>query len=141
MGSTSPRQIKSKSEKLFTRHTSNIYFAQAKRAKKAGKQLDYSLAEFRSLFAIALAEGKCWYCHRPITAKASTADHAQPVSREGCQSIKNLRITCLLCNLAKGSLTEEEFYDVLDMAAHWPNGVRRDFLSRLKAGARYITNR
>lgn len=130
-----PRQIKSKSEKLFTRRTSNIYHAQLNRARKEGKSLDYSLAEFRSLFAIALADGKCWYCHRPVTVKASTADHAQPISREGPFCLENLKITCLLCNMAKGNLTEEEYFQVQDLVAGWPLRIGINLLARLKRGA------
>jgi 5-methylcytosine-specific restriction endonuclease McrA len=140
MGQPMPRQIKTRQEKLFTRRTRDIYRHQRDRAREAGKSLDYTLEEFRSLFALALAEGSCWYCHRPITTKGSTADHAQPVSREGEQGLGNIRVTCLLCNMAKGNLTEEEFFAVLDLATLWPIVVSRNFFSRLKAGAKLHRN-
>lgn len=64
-----------------------------------------------------LAEAQDWlcaYCEKPLFGEFHV-DHMQPLSRAGSDDWKNLAITCVECNLRKGSKTAVEF--MLWMAA------------------------
>jgi 5-methylcytosine-specific restriction endonuclease McrA len=54
----------------------------------------------RDLHAILLAQlGRaCLYCREGLTARTVSADHRQPVSRNGKHQIDNLVICCERCN-------------------------------------------
>jgi 5-methylcytosine-specific restriction endonuclease McrA len=52
--------------------------------------------------------GVCAYCTAPLSGSYHV-DHMLPLSRGGRNDWTNLAITCGSCNLAKGSMTVEEF--------------------------------
>jgi 5-methylcytosine-specific restriction endonuclease McrA len=52
--------------------------------------------------------GVCAYCRTALNG-GYHVDHMVPLSRGGCNDWTNLAITCGRCNLAKGSMTVEEF--------------------------------
>lgn len=58
---------------------------------------------------------QCYYCGEIIDWRGDKAhiDHKQPSSRGGTDEPDNLCLTCTTCNLAKSSLTEDEFHDSL----------------------------
>src|SRR5436309_90505 len=78
------RRTKPAEHRLFMQRTSNIFKAQRKRAKKAGQQLDYSLADLRAWVRHKLDTGDaCWYCNQPLQVATFSVDHCEPISRGG----------------------------------------------------------
>lgn len=51
----------------------------------------------------------CVFCDDDLTDKEIHLDHIIPESRGGPTTYNNLQVTCRKCNLAKGTLSEEEF--------------------------------
>lgn len=52
----------------------------------------------------------CSYCQEPLTTETATLDHVEPVSRGGSKyANKNLVLACEVCNVAKDSMSAEEF--------------------------------
>ncbi len=60
--------------------------------------------------------GRCSYCGK--FSRELTWDHMTPLSRGGKDTPSNMTPACLPCNLAKGSLTAEEF--LASRMAHQP---------------------
>lgn len=55
----------------------------------------------------------CVFCDEDLHDKEIHLDHIIPESRGGLTTMKNLQVTCRKCNLAKGTLSEDEFTDRL----------------------------
>lgn len=53
--------------------------------------------------------GRCFYCRMPMSVAIATADHKVPQIFGGETSRKNIAAACRDCNMAKGSLTANEF--------------------------------
>jgi len=51
----------------------------------------------------------CVYCDDDLTDSEIHMDHVIPESKGGETTYNNLQVTCRKCNLAKGTLSEEEF--------------------------------
>ena len=51
----------------------------------------------------------CVYCDEDLSSAEIHMDHVIPESRDGETTYNNLQVTCRKCNLAKGTLSEEEF--------------------------------
>lgn len=75
-------------------------------------------------------------CDDPSTVANFRLDHGHPVSRGGGWGLANLRVLGVACNAARGPLSEQEWRERLAAMAEWPERVRRNTLSRLKAGHR-----
>lgn len=60
-------------------------------------------------------DGVCHYCGQPLAYRDMHLDHRQPVSRGGSHHISNLCATCSTCNLEKGALTEQQYFE-----HYWP---------------------
>jgi 5-methylcytosine-specific restriction endonuclease McrA len=64
---------------------------------------------------LAKTSGRCWYCgvmlaqHYPLKPTSETLDHLIPKCRGGTNDVANLVPTCRRCNLAKDSMTLEEY--------------------------------
>jgi|SRR3954463_5375305 len=58
-------------------------------------------------------KGKCYYCHKKLgkERKSWVAEHVIPLSRGGSNSIDNIVIACIPCNLRKGSKLPHEWVD------------------------------
>ena len=61
----------------------------------------------------AIIGGNCYYCDTKLTIKNISADHKQPASLGGDNSIQNTRLICNPCNRAKGELTEAQYTNLL----------------------------
>ena len=51
----------------------------------------------------------CVYCDEDLSSAEIHMDHVIPESQGGETNYNNLQVTCRKCNLAKGTLSEEEF--------------------------------
>ena len=51
----------------------------------------------------------CVFCDEDLRDSEVHLDHVIPESKGGPTTYNNLQVTCRKCNLAKGTLTEEEF--------------------------------
>ena len=69
----------------------------------------------------------CVYCDDDLRDAEIHMDHVIPESKGGETSYNNLQVTCRKCNLAKGTLSEDEFTQRLRTRA-------LNILNRLGAG-------
>ncbi|CAB4221553.1 McrA Restriction endonuclease [uncultured Caudovirales phage] len=69
----------------------------------------------------------CVYCDDDLSNAEIHLDHVIPESKGGETSYNNLQVTCRKCNLAKGTLSEDEFTSRLRTRA-------LNILNRLGAG-------
>ncbi len=60
---------------------------------------------------------RCVYCDEDLQDKEIHLDHVIPESKGGLTTRENLQVTCRKCNLAKGTLTEQEFTENLRQRA------------------------
>lgn len=60
----------------------------------------------------------CVYCDEDLHDSEIHLDHVIPESQGGPTSYNNLQVTCRKCNLAKGTLTEDEFVSRLRRRAN-----------------------
>jgi 5-methylcytosine-specific restriction endonuclease McrA len=73
----------------------------------------------------------CHYSGEPLSILDITIDHKIPSSRGGSNSFSNLCIASHHMNLAKGSMTEEEFFQLLNLVSNWED-KGKTLLSQLK---------
>lgn len=59
----------------------------------------------------------CYLCNQPMTYRAATIDHVQPLAKGGKDDMSNYRLAHPLCNIQKGHLTLDEFRDAQARAA------------------------
>jgi 5-methylcytosine-specific restriction endonuclease McrA len=52
---------------------------------------------------------RCYYCKRRGRKRDFHIDHKTPLSRGGSHALENLCLACAECNIAKHTMTEEEF--------------------------------
>jgi 5-methylcytosine-specific restriction endonuclease McrA len=76
-------------------------------AKRKGAPGTYSSREWLKL--LAAYRYRCAYCHRRLTRKSASADHAVPLTRGGTNWIENIVPACLSCNQRKNFLTAQEY--------------------------------
>jgi 5-methylcytosine-specific restriction endonuclease McrA len=74
----------------------------------------------------------CWYTGEKLKPTSFSIDHKIPVSRGGTNNFDNLCVCSLHVNNAKGSMSEEEFIELLEVISTWEDkGVV--LLRRLRA--------
>src|SRR5271166_1076125 len=73
----------------------------------------------------------CRYCNGLFTLAEIAIDHATPLSRGGALTLDNLDFPCQLCNMAKGSLTPDEFLKLIHFLEQEIPLGRKDVLGRL----------
>jgi 5-methylcytosine-specific restriction endonuclease McrA len=115
--------------------TLQAYYNHQRRAREAGTVLDYTVEQLRELIS---ATRQCHYCSKAVADDTFHLDHAEPTSRGGRHSIANIAVTCPTCNYAKGELTYEEFWQLIQLVNRWPERIRRGLMARLKAGGRLV---
>lgn len=80
---------------------------------KRRARLSEATVELVSRSSVIARDGKvCYLCLRPVDDANIHLDHVIPLSRGGAHTMGNLRVACAPCNLAKGSLTADEFLSV-----------------------------
>lgn len=52
--------------------------------------------------------GFCFYCNKKININESHFDHFIPISKGGKHEEKNIRLSCIKCNLSKGAKMPKE---------------------------------
>lgn len=80
-----------------------------RRAKLAGVRVE----KFSRREIIARDRSTCYLCGERVAADEIHLDHVVPLSRGGDHSRANVRVACGTCNIAKGTLTEDEFRAIL----------------------------
>lgn len=75
----------------------------------------------------------CYYSLEPLDFSNITVDHKIPLNRNGDNTLDNLCICSATMNTAKGSLTEKEFRELLELIKNWEDGGER-LIRRLKQG-------
>jgi 5-methylcytosine-specific restriction endonuclease McrA len=130
-GKTRISRRTTRDHRIFIIRTASIYRHQYDRAKAAGVELPYTLAELREHIRLGAL---CHYCPTLITARNLSLDHETPICRGGTWQLGNLVVCCSRCNGAKGILTGVEFGQLLSLVMHWPEEVEINLLARLQAG-------
>lgn len=131
----------------FMKLTHTRYTNMAARMKKKGlPELPFTIVQFRSHVMDALGAARviqCRYCGGYFTFAESAVDHAVPLSRGGWIGLENIEYPCARDNSRKGSLTPDEYLDLMEfLEKRIPMG-RDDVLERLEkavqlmAGSRY----
>lgn len=120
----------------FVKRTGSIYQNQKRRMKET----EYELHEFRKLVEQAIGS-TCPFCDTVLTVFNFSADHNQPVSRGGKNTIENLEICCERCNQIKGMMTGIEFATLMNFIRLWEPKVKTNLLARLRAGGRLIRSK
>ena len=54
---------------------------------------------------VVSSDGRCAYCGRLVGVENLTLDHVVPMSKGGSNSIENVTLACLECNLRKANRT------------------------------------
>ena len=57
------------------------------------------------------AHGKCELCGKKILLEDMTIDHIKALSMGGEDDVENLACTCFNCNILKGSILPEDFFE------------------------------
>lgn len=55
-------------------------------------------------------KGRCMYCTKRLSRKEATLDHILSPSRNGLNTLENMKLSCGWCNNDKGVLTDEEYF-------------------------------
>jgi 5-methylcytosine-specific restriction endonuclease McrA len=91
----------------------------SKNPQNINNGVDWITAKRRHFDNIIIRDQRtCRYCGKYLHLKDMTIDHLIPPLRGGDNSLKNLVLSCKLCNQDKGVLTEWEYrYKQLENAA------------------------
>jgi len=60
---------------------------------------------------------KCAYCGKNLSIESASFDHVKPLSRGGYDKTRNGAIACRPCNSRKGSMSREQFVNLLNKEA------------------------
>lgn len=67
------------------------------------------------------ANNKCFYCGDNINHNSCHIEHRTSLFKKGLHTIDNIEFSCKSCNLIKGEMTEEEFYNVINKIYNYIN--------------------
>lgn len=126
-----------KEEKLVVARARNAFYSHRRRAREAGRTLDYTAIDLAVTVA-RLIGVPCPWCEQPLTAKSFSFDHDQPTSRGGSYAAANVLICCTRCNKLKGAMTTYEFIRLQALLDEFPPDIKRNTLARLLAGNRFF---
>lgn len=116
--------------------TLNIYNGQKSRAEKLGKEVHYTLEEFRNVVREEMNEA-CPYCNKSFTLTNLTSDHRHPVSRGGEFTLPNTITCCQPCNFQKGNLNSIEFLQLQTFLNKLNPDSAEDIKRRLTLGGKW----
>lgn len=124
-------------QSLWLKRTASIYGGMVKRAAEKKQTLGFTLLEFRTWAAESIGK-QCNYCQTFLTTKNFTADHWEPIARDGSFDIANMNIICKPCNWRKGMLDGEQFNSLaLWVSEHLLDPEKADFWRRLVIGGKW----
>jgi 5-methylcytosine-specific restriction endonuclease McrA len=103
------------------------------RSKKYEVECSVTVDELRQLILDAYGT-KCRYCEKVLKLNTLVIDHIVPISKGGASNIDNLQVICKTSNSMKGSLTEENFFILLNWLKTAPEELSRDISIRLARG-------
>ena len=89
-------------------HLRNVSRGFAKRGASPEQVLDMQRLARRIVRGVV-----CTYCEASVDGITFSLDHRQPISRGGSHDIENLAICCKRCNMAKGSMSYDEYCSLL----------------------------
>ena len=123
------KRRKNKSTLTPQKHLYNLVYSVQRRGNFSG-----DIETVRTWLNEILAKDTiiCCYCFNTLDFLVCSVDHDIPISREGPNSLDNLRVCCKFCNKAKGDMTGEE-YRALLMAIREFDDEGKRVLKRLVA--------
>lgn len=98
-------------------------------------QVDRMFARMYRGDALADQKMRCVYCKDRITRANATADHLTARKHGGKTERKNIKAACQPCNNAKGSMSAQQFRDLLH-SPRIPSGIGKGC-----AWVRFVLNR
>lgn len=129
--------ITSEDSATIKRRARNAHSSHRRRAKDAGRILDYT-AQDLAVHVARMLGLPCQWCGQPLTPKSFSFDHDQPTSRGGIYAAANVLVCCMRCNKLKGVLTTYEFIRLHALLDEFPPEIKRSTLARLLAGNRFF---
>jgi 5-methylcytosine-specific restriction endonuclease McrA len=108
------------------------------RLRKPGRELPFTLAEFRAWCKAKIGFGavRCHYCPRPIDILHFEPDHFVPLELGGGLGLDNLVPACEVCNRVKGAMPPYDFIALMTFIESNLSAVgRADVVKRLRSGA------
>lgn len=81
------------------------------RANNANVRDKYKITAAEVLYVLVRYDFKCIYCGELLNNKGWHLDHYQPLSRGGNNKVNNLVSSCAICNIMKGALVGDQFYE------------------------------
>lgn len=97
----------------------------------------FSLDQFRADILSVMGDKEdgvilCRYCNRYFTIEDIAVDHATPLSRGGSAALDNIDYPCKSDNNRKGSMSMNEYAQLLSFLETVHPLMRKDILSRLE---------
>jgi 5-methylcytosine-specific restriction endonuclease McrA len=138
------KNAKANDQKHYYRLKYNNWFSwkagcyRASLVKASGKKEAATKAELEKL--LMDCSKKCVYCGEELVQENISLDHQTPLARGGSSKISNLVLCCKSCNLAKGSLNDEEYEQLLKCISKWEDGGKH-LLGRLKGSNRFFVGK
>jgi len=123
------------------------YWKTGKRAgklRRPGRELPFSLAEFRAwaMEKVGLGTVRCHYCPRPVDVISFEPDHYNPLDLGGSADLDNLVVSCADCNKMKDAMPPHDFIALMKFVEEKLSRVgAANVTKRLRAGAMGIKNR
>ena len=84
-------------------------------AKRAGRTEKVTWQEIQAEFKMRqpMSEMCCW-CYQPLTVDTLSLDHLHALAKGGEHSLRNMAFSCRKCNRYKGSMTGEDYKNLLE---------------------------
>lgn len=79
---------------------------------------------------------KCTYCEVKLVPRNTSLDHDLPIQRKGKDSMSNYRFICFPCNRSKGTLTGEEYLNLVIVLNSLGKYTRNLILRKLRSAWR-----
>jgi hypothetical protein len=71
--------------------------------KTTGRKYSKSMKPFIRSSLLIKQRGSCYWCRNWVSASRATIDHMIPLSQGGADSLRNLVVSCEICNRARGN--------------------------------------
>jgi hypothetical protein len=138
------RPVKVGLQTEFEKHTESVYKGMQGRAKKMGREMPFTLREFREWLLAGPFKGswdnavQCAYCRAWLNALTFVPDHVEPVKYGGSFGLDNLTLCCQPDNIAKGVMSADGFKRLLEFSTQLHPQDSADMFGRMKNGAGFL---